>query len=82
MYIFRTLDGALREAPKAFNPESPDLAMLEDVSEVLVIGKELVKQVRLVPKPKDERRKIREARGAAAPVEQAEPPKQPKKRKQ
>ncbi len=52
MYIFRK-KGTLIEAPASFDPDDPDLEMLEDVDEVLVISKVLVKQVRLVVKPKE-----------------------------
>lgn len=59
MYIFKMTTGELREAPATFNPEQPDFAELEEVDEVLVISKVLVKQIRLVAKPKEERAAIR-----------------------
>lgn len=54
MYVFKKEDGSLVEAPRGFNPDKPDFSMLENVCEVLVIGKVLVKQVKLVVKPKAE----------------------------
>lgn len=59
MYIFRKNDGSLVEAPRDFDPDKPDFTTLEDVSEVLVISKVLVKQVRLVPKSKEEITRVR-----------------------
>lgn len=51
MYIFRMTSGELRDAPEDFSPDAPDFEQLADVEEVLVIGKVLVKQLRLVAKP-------------------------------
>ena len=48
MYIFRMTSGELRDAPEDFSPDAPDFEQLADVEEVLVIGKVLVKQLRLV----------------------------------
>lgn len=59
--LFHMSDGAYKEAPKDFDTEKPDMDKLVGVEEVLVIGKVLVKQVRLVPKPKEERDRIRTA---------------------
>lgn len=53
VYVFRMEDGSLRDAPRGFSPERPDLAALEGVAEILVIGKVLEKQVRLAPKSKE-----------------------------
>ena len=51
MYIFRMTSGELRDAPEDFSPDAPDFEQLADVEEVLVIGKVLVKQLRLVAAP-------------------------------
>ena len=59
MYIFRMTSGELRDAPEDFSPDAPDFEQLADVEEVLVIGKVLVKQLRLVAKPREERDRIR-----------------------
>ena len=59
MYIFRMTSGELRDAPDDFSPDAPDFDQLADVEEVLVIGKVLVKQLRLVAKPREERDRIR-----------------------
>lgn len=64
MIIFKKTNGALVEAPTQFNVDNPDLRLLEDVAEVLVVGKSLVKQVKLVPKPKEEIAKIRQSRSS------------------
>lgn len=60
MHVFRKTDGSLVDAPEDFDPDRPDAKLLEDVEEVLVVGKVLVKQLRLVPKPREEIRAIRE----------------------
>ena len=60
MYIFRMTSGELRDAPDDFSPDAPAFDQLADVEEVLVIGKVLVKQLRLVAKPREERDRIRE----------------------
>ena len=54
MYIFRMTSGELRDAPEDFSPDAPDFEQLADVEEVLV------KQLRLVAKPREERDRIRE----------------------
>lgn len=59
--LFHMANGSYKEAPKGFDAEKPDLGMLEGVEEVLVVGKILVKQIRLIPKPKEERAQIRAA---------------------
>lgn len=60
MHVFRKTDGSLVDAPEDFDPDRPDGKLLEDVEEVLVVGKVLVKQLRLVPRPREEIRAIRE----------------------
>ena len=52
--------GELRDAPEDFSPEDPDFKQMADVEEVLGIGKVLVKQLRRVAKPREERDRIRE----------------------
>lgn len=59
MFIFKKAGGELEVAPEGFDPDNPDLAMLEDVEEVLVVSKVLVKQVKLVPKAKEEIARVR-----------------------
>ncbi len=71
MHIFRMNDGSLREAPEEFRPESPDEDMLKNVAEVLCVGKILVKQLRLVPKPAEERALIRAERERLMTIEEA-----------
>lgn len=79
MYIFKLHDGSLEEAPEGFDPNNPDFNDLADVDEVLVIGKELVKQVRLVPKPKEEQDRIKAAAKQAEP--EPTPVEEPKKKR-
>lgn len=82
MYIFRMLDGSLVEAPKEFNPDKPDFDELKDVLEVLVISKVLEKQLRLVPKARQERSALLEqSRLEAAPTAEAEEVQEPKKKR-
>ena len=71
MHIFRMNDGSLREAPEGFRPESPDEEMLRDVAEVLCVGKILVKQLRLVPRPAEERAAIRAEQERLMTIEEA-----------
>ena len=65
MYLFKYNDGTIREAYRNFDPNNPDFYQLEGVSEVLVISKILVKQVKLVARPADERTKILASEPAA-----------------
>ena len=71
--LFHMADGSYKEAPKGFDTEKPDLEQLEGVEEVLVVGKILMKQVRLVPKPKEERAKIRAELSEAAETQGKQP---------
>ena len=82
MYIFRMTSGELRDAPEDFSPDAPDFEQLADVEEVLVIGKVLVKQLRLVAKPREERDRIREQLSTPdLPGEaEEEPPQTPQQR--
>lgn len=50
LYIFRKDDGSLVDAPAEFSPENCDEAILDGVNEILVVGKTMVKQTRLVDK--------------------------------
>ena len=61
MYIFRTKNGALVEAPKEFNPDNANVDALGDVEEIYCINKILIKQLKLVVKDKPERDRIRAA---------------------
>ena len=78
MYIFRMTSGELRDAPEDFSPDAPDFEQLADVEEVLVIGKVLVKQLRLVAKPREERDRIREQ--LSTPGRRKAPPQTPQQR--
>ena len=59
MYAFKYESGEVRMAPDTFDPDKPDFELLKDVSEVLCINRVLVKQMRLVVKPKEEIHEIR-----------------------
>ena len=74
--LFHMSDGTYKEAPGDFDTEKPDMDRLEGVEEVLVVGKVLVKQVRLVPKSREERAQIR-----ASMSKTETPAGKPKKRK-
>lgn len=76
--LFHMTDGSYKEAPRGFDVDKPDLGMLEDVEEVLVVGKVLVKQIRLVPRPKEERAQIRTAMSEGLAAQQ-KPGIEPKK---
>lgn len=71
MYLFRMNSGEIKEANADFDPDRPDFEQLADVEEVLYVSKILVKQLRLVVKPKEERDAIK--RNLAA-VEEDIPP--------
>ncbi|MCQ2444885.1 MAG: hypothetical protein MJ061_05295 [Mailhella sp.] len=58
MYVFRHSDGTLTDAPESFDPEKPSFEELADIDEILCISRVLVKQLRLVPKPREERAAI------------------------
>ena len=78
MLLFHMTDGSYKEAQRGFDVDKPDLGMLEDVEEVLVVGKVLVKQIRLVPRPKEERAQIRTAMSEGLAAQQ-KPGIEPKK---
>lgn len=65
MYIFRYSDGRLEKAPDTFSPDNIEnmatKAALDDVDEIYVVSKTLVKQVKLVVKTKEEIAVIRDA---------------------
>lgn len=73
VYIFKMNDGSLMSAPENFDPDAPDFALLEDVEEVLVIGKVLVKQCRLVAKDRETRAAIRRANSTPEDGERRRP---------
>ena len=54
VYVFVHEDGTLTYAPDGFDRDNPQVEMLKGVPMVLEIGKELVPQVKLVPKPKEQ----------------------------
>ena len=70
MYIFRYSDGSLKVAPDGFSPDNMEnmvtKAALDDVDEIYVVSKTLVKQVKLVVKEKAEIATIRNAKSQAA----------------
>jgi hypothetical protein len=51
MYLFLNTDGTITEAYSGFDYKNPNWEKLKDVSEVLVVSKVLVPQLKLVPKP-------------------------------
>ena len=57
MKIARMTDGTLKEIDIDVN--DPKISDLEDVEEVYVISKVLVPQMKLVPKPKEEREAVK-----------------------
>ena len=80
MYIFKMENGTLLPAPADFNPENPQFEQLEEVAEVLVISKVLVKQLRLVAKPREERAALRQALSDDLPEENTALPEENKTR--
>lgn len=66
MYILKTEDGMLRVAPDNFSPDKASGKELENIIEVYVVSKTLVKQVKLVAKEKAEIANIRSAKSQAA----------------
>ncbi len=48
LYIFKYVDGTLKNAPAGFSIENPDMTQLDRVDEVYVISKTMIKQTRLV----------------------------------
>ena len=81
MYLFLTYDGELQDAYPGFDVDNPDWERLQQVKEVLYVGKAYQKQMKLVVKNKDERDKIKRTVVAAAPapVETPEPKKATRK---
>ena len=59
MYLFRMKDGSIIPAPDDFSPASPDWEKMGDVQDVLYVNKIFEKQLRLVPRPVEERAQIR-----------------------
>ena len=59
MYLFRMKDGSIIPAPEGFNPATPDWEKMEEVQDVLYVNKIFEKQLRLVPRPVEERTSIR-----------------------
>ena len=73
MYIFKLSDGSLVESYQGLDPDKPDFSRLADVQEVLGVNKVLEKQIRLVPKPKEERSKLLETHKQEAAQEVSTP---------
>lgn len=67
MYLFRMKNGSIIPAPEGFNPATPDWEKLEDVQDVLYVNKIFEKQLRLVPRPVEERTSIRTKQKEALP---------------
>ena len=69
MYIFRYLNGSLKVAPDSFSPDNIEnkvtKATLDEVDEIYVVSKTLVKQVKLLVKEKAEIATIRSAKSQA-----------------
>ncbi len=59
MYIIKYLDGSLKEAPE-LDPANPDKTLMQNVDTVYQIGRELVPVIVLKPKPKADRKNIKE----------------------
>lgn len=66
MYILKTEDGKLVPAPANFSPDTSLGKDLDNIVEVYVVSKTLVKQVKLVVKDKAEVAAIRGAKIQAA----------------
>lgn len=70
MYIFRYSDGRLVKAPNDFSPDNIGTmaakTAIDDVEEIYVVSKTLVKQVKLVVKDKAEVAAIRNAKNQTA----------------
>ena len=89
MYLFRLFDGSITDCYEGFDPETPNFDRMENVKEVLLVGKVLEKHIKLTVKPKEERdairaRKKREdapgaARSAAEEPEALSGPARPRK---
>ncbi len=60
MYILKKYDGTL-EIVEELDEKNPDQELLKNVEEVYPVTKVLVPQLRLVPKTKEERHKIKES---------------------
>ena len=65
-FLFINTDGSVTKAPNNFDVKNPDWEMLKEVNEVLQISTVYTKQLKLVPKTKEERDKIVQA--ATQPV--------------
>jgi len=55
MYLFLKTDGDIVEAYKDFDIKDPDWDKLRDVKEVWFVSKAYQPQMKLIPKPKDQR---------------------------
>lgn len=85
MYLFLGYDGQLVQAYDGFDVNNPDWAKLQNVKEVLYVGKAYEKQMKLVVKAKEERIAIvkhMEAHNAAKPEPKPEQPKRRGRKKQ
>lgn len=85
MYLFLEYDGQLTPAYEGFDVHNPDWAKLQNVKEVLYVGKAYEKQMKLVIKTKEERIAIvkhMEAHNAAKPQSEPEQPKRRGRKKQ
>ncbi len=73
MYLFRMKDGSIIPAPEGFSPATPDWEKMEDVQDVLYVNKIFEKQLRLVPRPVEERTSIRAKQKEDFPESAIEP---------
>ena len=86
MYILKKYDGTL-EIVEELDEKNPDQELLKDVEEVYPVTKVLVPQLRLVPKTKEERHKVKEelekdtAQASEAPAEKSSVTKKPSPKK-
>lgn len=74
MYLFLTYDGELQDAYPGFDVDNPDWDKLQQVKEVLYVGKAYQKQMKLVVKNKVERDKIKRATSVVSAPEPVEVP--------
>ena len=79
MFLFINANGTVTQAPADFDVKNPDWEMLKEVNEVLQISTVYTKQLKLVPKTKEERDKI--VRAATPAPNEAQAPKRGTRRR-
>ena len=80
MYLFLEYDGQLVEAYDGFDVNNPDWSKLQNVKEVLYVGKAYKKQMKLVIKTKEERIVIAKQMETQNAQPAKSEPEQPKRR--